>query len=181
MQHNLPSQRQLPVYIERVPDSRDAYCKITLCLSWEVAESLSVIAAPFLAAVGQTVDTRTLRQIEQAALDRRRHEESEKNRRGARVQFMRAFRRVRGGVNYWEWIGALESESGLTVDMLARQVAWEIQKRDVWRAYNRVRNGYMRREHGRGVPVERLAQKFRLEPRTVRIAIKDCCKNVTVK
>lgn len=101
------------ISIERVHDvsAYDSHARITLTVPWPVAEQLANFAAPFLSAIKDSVDLRTVKEAERhhrAASDMIRHGNRTAQQR---ITLLRVLKRVyREGIDYWKFCELIERD-----------------------------------------------------------------------
>ncbi|MDG1285970.1 MAG: hypothetical protein P8P30_00220 [Rickettsiales bacterium] len=94
-----------------VKHARASYggCEVTLNLPWHVAENLAAMAAPFLQAVTDTLETRTREQAERDVQRRRSEIEYANRQREWKVRLLCNLKKVYAdGMHYYDFCRALE-------------------------------------------------------------------------
>lgn len=87
----------------------DTHAKITLIVPWPVAEQLAAFAAPFLNAVKDSIDLRTVKVAEMEDNNARSRLHYEKRQSQNRAVVLGALKRIyREGIDYWQFCKAIE-------------------------------------------------------------------------
>jgi hypothetical protein len=100
------------IQIQDTPDIKGKYCTINLNITWDTAEKIASVAAPILQAIGDSVDTRTAKQIhrENQAL-----QISVNQRKRRRILLKHVFNNLKKihyeGLSYQEFCKAFEADT----------------------------------------------------------------------